>query len=285
MWQKPRPAFSYLTSHIMDNNITKNMQAFLQVKNPTDQQIKDAALLLLQIAPNRYRGIYNTASKRPQAMLPWVVTELKKQLDIRQRGLDASKVEAYNEETLKRAKETLSTKPEGVQIEEKQTFVIPILGGRGKRTDHDKLPEHIQQLWDDNGERWKRMRQIHTQLSLMISKPGYAACDGNELCYQLRQLDDAVRADYKKYDSYQIGEKKEAPAKKDDSVDAFTDNLKAIQKARTAINRGLNKKSQTQDSLKKIQEAVNKLYELKQVVKKETADRLKAIGINIPANA
>ena len=117
----------------------------------------------------------------------------------------------------------------------------------------------------------------------MIAKPGYAPCDGNELCFQMRQIDDALRKDYETYDSWQpsaAGQSSEDA--KPDSVDVFTNNVKVIQNARTAVSRGLARKTQNEESLKNIQSAVNTLFALKQVVKPVTVEKLKAIGITIP---
>ena len=128
------------------------------------------------------------------------------------------------------------------------------------------------------------MRKMHAQLAQMIARPGYAACDGNELCFQLRQLDTELRNDYERYDSYVAEDKKEKSSA--DSVEIFTDNVKTIQNARTQISRGVNRKTpHTEASLQKLQDAVNTLHTLNQVIKPETADKLKALGIVMPQHA
>jgi len=266
----------------MDYNLTKEIEAFLALEKPSDEEVKAASLILLRI-DKRSRSIYNTAQVRPQSMLPWIRTELQKNLNIFRRGLTQATVKKYNDETVKRVKDTLAKVPEGVKVE--KTASLPELGTRGKRSDHDTLPENIQALWDKNAERWQKMRKYHAQLAQMIAKPDYKACDGNELCYQLRQMDDELRKTYAEYDSYSptvaaAAEKKENA----DSVDAFTDNMKTIQAARTAISRGLQRKEQTEDSLEKMQEAVNTLFRLKQVVKPQTLEKLKAAGVVIPTD-
>lgn len=98
----------------------------------------------------------------------------------------------------------------------------------------------------------------------------------------------SLRNDYQIYDSYAIeSATPDAGTSNDDSkgdsVDVFTDNVKTIQNARTAISRGLGRKTpHTEESLQKLQEAVNTLFALKQTIKPETMDKLKAIGISIP---
>lgn len=273
----------------MDQILTAKIYNFLQLKEPTEAQIIEGATLLLQCNPNRERGIYNSAMRRPKAMLPWIRTDLKKYYDIRQRGLTTPEVEKFNKETVALVEETLSMVPDGVAQEgEDGAPAVHLIGTRGIRDDHDQLPEEIKAIWERNAERWKKMSRLHFQLAQMIAKPDYAPCDGNELCYQLRQVDTDLRNDYQIYDSYAI-----EPAKpenstdnsdgKGDGVDVFTDNVKTIQNARTAISRGLGRKTpHTEDSLKKLQDAVNTLFTLKQTIKPETMEKLKAVGISIP---
>lgn len=266
----------------MDQILNQKIHQFLQLENPTDSQIREAATMLLQVSP-RARGIYNSAMARPQSMLPWVRSDLKKYYNIRMRGLTPATTKAFNEAAVRQVKETLSQRPE--DAEEEKVPQVPLLGVRGKRKDHDQLPDSIKALWDNNTERWKKIRQLHNQLLVMIEKPGYQPCDGNELCNTLRQADTQLRKDYATYDSYVIIDGKTSADNDKDSVDIFTDNVKTIQNARTAITRGLQRKTQDEASIEKIRNAVDTLLALKQVIKPSTVEKLKAIGINIPANA
>ncbi len=255
----------------MDQTFTNRIGAFLQKEQPTDQEIKEAATLLLQCNPSRERAIYNSAMVRPRATLPWVVSDLKKYYAIRQHGHTLSDVPRFNEQTVRQVRQTLAVKPEGV--EDISPVQVPITGLRGKRPDHDRLPEAIQQLWERNSELWKKEREAHNRLLVMVSKPDYQACDGNELCHALLETDNQIRKNYEAYDSYVI---KDAG----DSVDNFTDDLKTIQNARTTITRGLQRKTQDEASRQKIQDAVNTLKALQQVMKPATIEKLKAIGID-----
>lgn len=241
--------------------------------------------MLLKCNPNRERGLYNSAMRRPKAMLPWIRTDLRKYYDIRQRGLTTPEVEQFNNETVSLVEQTLSQVPATIGQDSEESPLVPVLGIRGMREDHERLPDEIKAIWERNAERWKKMRQLHAQLAQMIVKPDYAPCDGNELCYMLRQVDSDLRNDYEIYDTFVLTpegpDAQEAEPK--DKVDAFTDNVKVIQSARTAISRGLGRKTaHTEASLKKVQDAVNALYALKQIIKPETVEKLKAIGVSIP---
>lgn len=266
----------------MDHILTAKIYQFLKLENPTEEQIIEGATLLLKCNPSRERGIYNTAMRRPRATLPWIRTDLKKYYDIRQRGLTTQEVERFNSETVSLVEQTLSQVPSTVERDSEDALAVPILGVRGLRDDHDQLPEDIRQLWEKNAERWKKMRQMHFQLAQMIARPDYAPCDGNELCYALRQTDTDLRNDYEIYDSFVV-ESATPPADGADGIDSFAENVKTIQSCRTAISRGLSRKKAHYDaSLKRMQDAVNTLFALKQTIKPETIGRLKELGIAIP---
>ena len=268
----------------MDQILTQKIYLFLQKSNPADEEIVEGAMYLMRISPARYRSLYNSVCKRPKAFYAWVRRELQKQYDIRKRGLNLSDVAEYNNETKKAVEETLSTIPEDASDDAEETsesLRVPILGVRGKREDHDSLPDSIKALWDKNTENWKKIRELHVQLSVMISKPDYQPCDGNELCYLLRQADTDLRNNYALYDSY-VAIPDSPSSDTADKVDNLSDNVKAIQKARTTITRNLKEEDLTDKQLQKVQDAVNVLVSLKQDFKPETIERLKAVGISIP---
>lgn len=253
----------------MNKVITEKIRLFLALEKPTDEEIKDAAFTLLQVGGEGERHIYNSAQRRPQALLPWIRTDLRKFLSIRNRGLERSQVPSYNARAVRNVRETLSRRPE--TVEEERNPLVAVTSVLGKRADHDSLPERIRQLWDLNAERWKKIRQLHAQLQTMISKPGYQACDGNELCHTLLEADTEMRRDYERYDSWKDGGN--IPKGDDDPV-------KLVQKARTALSRALSRKRQDDGSLARIRESLSVLKENGAEIKETTRQKLSAIGIN-----
>lgn len=246
----------------MDNILTAKIEKFLNIKSPTDEQIREAATLLLQCNPARERAIYNTAMISPKSTLPWIRTDLKKYLGIRKRGLELPQVKEYNEQVLEKVKKTLTA------------------GIRGKREDHDSLPPEIQTLWEKNAETWKKISQLHAQLAQMIAKPDYQPCDGNELCHVMGEANAELHKNYAKYDGYST-EGEDSRKKVDDE----TGDVQVISSARTTISRGLNRRTQTDESLQKIREAVAVIVSKGQKLKPKTVERLNAIGISVPDNA
>lgn len=262
----------------MDTKITKKLKDFLEIKSPSDEQIKDAALVLLRINPAKERPLYNSVMKRPQAYLEWVQTEAKKFYDIRTHGMEVFEVAAFNKKALADSAESLSKVPEEVA---KELGKVPELNILGKRQDHDTLPESIQAIWEKNSDRWRKMRSLRAQLQIMVSQPNYQPCDGEELAYQLKQLDTALRNDYSIYDNFDASKGNSKP----DSIDGYTDNVKTVQNARTQINRLLKKEELSEKELLSLQDAVNTLVALKQSFKPVTIERLKKAGVAIPETA
>lgn len=260
----------------MDQIFLSKVYNFLQLSNPTDEQIINGARLLLQM--NNNRGLYNSTLIRPQYYLKWVRADLQKMYAIRRRGLMNSDVAEYNDSVVKAVEETLSMAPDEETAEEEDA-VVKVVGIRGKREDHDRLPEEIQNLWTKNAEQWKKMRQLHMQLALMIKEADYQPCDGNEMCYQLCQADNELRNNYNLYDSFCETEKAEEqqPAEK-----AAIDDVKTVQAARTLISRRTAKKNITDEDKEAIQEAVNVLVSMKVTMKPQTIEKLKALDIAIP---
>lgn len=258
----------------MDNNLTMRIGAFLKVEHPTDKQIIDAAEMLLQLDPGRERGVYNSACQRPQSLLPWVRADLQKFYKIRVAGITNAEVGKYIEETEKVVVEDLQQKPEGIEVA--TTDNLAVTSERGKRADHDTLPDNIKALWDDNAKRWQKMRELHNQLALMVLKSDYQQCDGYELCYALRQADNALRSAYKQYDEYKEPDHPETPEEKAQRI------IRETGAARTCISRTLTKEELADKDVDKLQAAVNTLVENKANIKPETIGKLKAAGVTIP---
>lgn len=262
----------------MDNILTARIGIFLKKDTPTDKEIIEAATMLLSLDPGRERGIYNSTLRRPQSLLPWVRADLKKFYDNRKRGMDNLEAQRFNAETVKLVVEDLKQVPEDAEAPKEKVSVVTTV--RGKRTDHNTLPDNIKQLWENNVKRWKRISELHAQLAAMVAKPDYQSCDGNELCYQLRQADNALRKDYDRYDSYKIPDGTETH--EETAEEKAQRIMKQIQSARTTISRTLKKNQLADKDVDKLQTAVNTLADNNAEIKDETIEKLKAAGVTIP---
>ena len=70
---------------------------------------------------------------------------------------------------------------------------------KGRRGDHDSLPEEIQKLWDDNAEVWFRIKALYNHLLTMENA---LPCDRYEYLKQLAELDKRYHDNLAKYDAY-----------------------------------------------------------------------------------
>lgn len=172
------------------DELTKGIQDFLQIENPTDGQIKDAALMLLRLDRSQWR--YNRHCKSPQYWCHFVTEELKKWLKIR---LDNMTIEGIVKlEQTEMPKVAKIIKDGTVSKKNDKTI-------KGKRSDHDKLPEEIQKLWDGNAELYKQIKEhYNTLLSMMDEQP----CDRYQELDLLKTKADKYRTQMDAYDSYVI---------------------------------------------------------------------------------
>lgn len=255
-----------------------DIQRFLAIENPTDDQIQQAALLLFRL--NRNRAMYNSALSNPRGVIRWVVADLNKFLQIRLHGMTNSENVEFERATEHLVSETLSSVPVGVDIDSPSDEGAPVPALRGQRPDHDLLPDHIRALWDDNIERYKRERALHAQLATMIDAE---QCDRAELCFQLRSLDNDLRAAYASYDDYVIGSDDDTADVADGDDMSGVDAVRRINRYRTLISRYLKKTEMTDSDRAKMQSAVDFLITHGQVFQSGTLAALTSVGITISA--
>ena len=193
----------------IDPSFTTRMQRYL-AQTSDEREVAQGALLLFQLTGNAY--LYHNALLHPQKYAPTIEHELKKHLRIRLDGLTRQEVAQLEKESLHRIAQTIS---QGAPTSSHSHISTSAHSGqptittdtdhnkaqhRGKRPDHDKLPPHIQELYDRNGDIYYKMKTLYNQLLQMEdSQP----CDRYELLKQLRQADDHYRANWKQYDTWE----------------------------------------------------------------------------------
>lgn len=178
----------------MDNNFTKKLEAFFATAE--DQRDYDkGALLLLQITGNKimYRNISFNAKKYAK----FINYELQKHYNVRLRNITHEEVEQMQTKVDKIVKEHLSLTEENPANDFK----------KGKREDHDSLPDEIQALYVENLNIMRRMRDVQTQLRL-LSVEGKICPDNDRYPYlkELIALDKQYHANWEKYDHFVGGE-------------------------------------------------------------------------------
>ena len=199
----------------IDKLFRARVEEWLSKKKHTEADLANGAMMVLQC--NRNRAMYNTMMRKPSHYEEKMVYELKKHLAYLQDDMnleDVKKLEkkilpvigkaiADTEETTDKAAAALGEIPEdsflpapALSSEEpyKQTDAIV---ARGKRTDHDTLPETIRAIWDKNAERYKKIKQAHETCKTLT-----AACDRYEFTSAIAELWAEYKKDFDTYDHY-----------------------------------------------------------------------------------
>ena len=224
--------------------------------SPKQRSLEDGALLLLRLNANRimYQQILRN---RLAEKLEY---ELQKHLNIRLHGLTRAEVAKVEKQVMPRLKKELANGEEY----------------RGRRADHDSLPDKVKALYEHNGTRWRQMHRLFETLKTMRDAQ---PCDRHELVHQLIQLDDAYRADWEKYDHWTPEE--EEPEAEPEPTEA---GVREIIAARKAISYGRKKLASETDEEKRaallipIKNAVSVLRSANQTFRPETIAALKELG-------
>ena len=224
--------------------------------SPKQRSLEDGALLLLRLNANRimYQQILRN---RLAEKLEY---ELQKHLNIRLHGLTRAEVAKVERQVMPRLKKELANGEEY----------------RGRRADHDSLPDKVKALYERNGTRWRQMHRIFETLKTMRDAQ---PCDRHELVHQLIQLDDAYRADWEKYDHWTPED--EEPEAEPEPTEA---GVREIIAARKAISYGRKKLASETDEAKRaallipVKNAVSVLRSANQTFRPDTIDALKELG-------
>lgn len=298
----------------IDKLFRARVEEWLSKKKHTEADLANGAMMVLQC--NRNRAMYNTMMRKPSHFEEKMVYELKKHLAYLQDDMnleDVKKLEkkilpvigkaiADTEETTDKAAAALGEIPEdsflpapALSSEEpyKQTDAIV---ARGKRTDHDTLPETIRAIWDKNAERYKKIKQAHETCKTLT-----AACDRYEFTSAIAELWDAYKKDFDTYDHYvlvPVNEEAGSQTPDTEEVQLSAENVKAINAARPYISKNLPKlialvaaakqegfteaQAQELESWRdRIQQRVDVLIRTKQVIKDELRQQLTEADIKL----
>lgn len=193
----------------LDNHFTEKLQAWINRPHSSEEMIKEGALLLLQL--NKNRVLYNNILRQPtrQRYRERLEYELNKHLQIRLAGLTQSEVAAMDARVLKVAESIIASQGDSAGDSQDEQDEENRVLKRGKRPDHDQLPEKIQQLFNSCGGVYKKIRKLHTMLKGMENLP---SCDRYEYLKQMDELDEIYRKRMREYDEYKAGTTSASPA-------------------------------------------------------------------------
>ena len=276
----------------LDNHFTEKLQAWLNRPHSSEEMIKEGALLLLQL--NKNRVLYNNILRQPTRprYRERLEYELNKHLQIRLAGLTQSEVAAMDARVLKVAESIIVSQGDSVgDIQDEQDEENRVLK-KGKRPDHDQLPEKIQQLFNSCGGVYKRIRKLHTMLKGMEN---LTSCDRYEYLKQMDELDEIYRKRMREYDEYKAGTTSASPESKNTEqegkdVNVLLNNERSYLKRlkvrlkKAYDERGISEVTyQTyEDMLNEANPHINKLLSLGGRITEKSRDPLRQLGVKFP---
>ena len=295
----------------IDKLFRAKVEEWLSKEKHTADELADGAMMVLQC--NRNRAMYNTMMRKPSHYEEKMVYELKKHLTYLQNDMNLDDVKDLEkkilpvigkaidetEETADKAAAALGDipedsylpSPEPSPVDEKQKDNIIV---RGKRGDHDELPEAIRAIWEKNAERYKKIKQAHETCKTLE-----AACDRYEFTSAIAEMWDAYKKDFDTYDHYvlvPVNEEAGTQTPAANEVQLSADDLRAINNARSYISKNLQKlldiksrstlsdfseQKEMESWRERIQQRVDVLISTKQVITDDIKALLLEAGVNL----
>ena len=177
------------------SEVIEKVKAYLET-NPEERDLAAGALLVLQLTNNRI--MYQNFMRKPKVFASRIEYELKKKYQFYLQQLTHDEVKQMAAKVKTIAEENHLTAEEKEHEEFK----------KGKRSDHDELPEEIQALYAQNLSILQQMRRVHTQLQLLSVEN--STCPDSErypFLKELISLDKQYHANWQVYDHFKVGDK------------------------------------------------------------------------------
>lgn len=175
---------------MIKQEFTDKLSSFLLSSDDTEQHWADGNKMLLQLSGNRI--MFNNISRDPLKYKDHIRYQLNKYLSFRLADITHAEVEQMSRQVEQITEKHLShVDPPSKSFE------------KGKRADHDSLPDEIQALYVENMSLTQRLREVHLKLrSLSLSD---APCPDSErypFLKELIKIDKQIHENWKLYDSY-----------------------------------------------------------------------------------
>lgn len=188
----------------MDNQFNSKLQKWL---NDDSRTIEDGCLLLLQMENNQIH--YQNLLRHPNkvAVMKYLVSELQKRLTVRLANITHKEVAEMDEQVKIIVKEHFSYQDAAANGTSNEEF------RKGKRADHDQLPEEIQARYVENLDLLRRMREVHLKLRSLSTEQ--VSCPDSErypFLKELIALDKQLHENWNVYDHYVVDETAPAPS-------------------------------------------------------------------------
>lgn len=193
---------------MLDKELTQDIQKWLDC--PREQRdLGQGALMLLRLNRNRFLHAHIVR----YADWERLEQELTKHLRIRLKCLTLRQVAEMEQREMPRIKRTIEQGGPATSGEEEGEGGKPT-PHRGKRADHDNLPEEVQAIYENNGDIFRKMKQLFETLKKMENEQ---PCDRHEYLSILVSLDEQYRANWAEYDSWQPSDASQEDTEKNDA--------------------------------------------------------------------
>lgn len=180
----------FILPNMINLPLTPQIKEFLDTPHEARDYAAGAELLG---RVSRNRVLYSNVSRNPRASAKAIEYHLGKIYTQRLQTTTREEVAVMMQEC-SRISEAHGLRHEASKKSEFQ---------RGKRADHDELPEEIQRLWVENADIRQRMRDCHTHLRLITS--GNSTCPDSDRYPWAKQLiayNRLYRDNWNRYDHY-----------------------------------------------------------------------------------
>ena len=181
-----------------DNKFTELIKQWLDT--PADERdYTVGALYLLKLSGNQI--MYRNIMANPTSKAEFIEYNIRKYYNFRVQALTHYQVEEMQKQVDVIAKEHFSLEEENPAKDFK----------KGKRDDHDSLPDEIQALYVENLSIVQRMREVHLKLRSLSTDN--ATCPDSErypFLKELIELDKRLHSNWEQYDHF-VGTQSEYP--------------------------------------------------------------------------
>ncbi|MGM9697975.1 MAG: hypothetical protein ACI3Y0_04960 [Prevotella sp.] len=260
----------------LQKKFTEKLEKWAASDHSSDERIIEGMRLVYKIVPNQ--ALMQQVIRTPQRMRKKVEYEVEKHLKYRRKDLVRNDVIRLEREVNEMITPAISAEDSVSEDEKAEMSVLYVDGKlRGKRADHDEMPEVIKKLWTDNAERWKKIKATYNECQECED-----TCDRYELLVVLREAWYKYKADMWLYDSYKQGDDTSKLEKNDAEM--------TVANARSYISKNKSKLAEAVEQgdeeaiLKwrtKIQECVDYLIKAEATFKPAQIEELKYYSLNV----
>ena len=209
----------------MDTKLTETIQTWLNAPTET-RSLEEGAMLVLKLTGNRFM-YQNIIARKDTKMIEYQlskylpirlqkltheqITEMKRQAAViaETHHLDTTRKPA-NKKKAHQKFAVFGERKNGGDLKRTESVSVSQASSdaadewkKGKRADHDSLPDTIQALYSENLNLLHRMRECHLQVrKIALSDKPCTDCDIYPFVKELIDLDKRYHANWQTYDEY-----------------------------------------------------------------------------------